>query len=117
MKKNIIFKLVLIIILIVSLFMITNNVSFTISNKNEIAEATWDNISSSDKVRMGLARERFSVKETVAENNSRYLLLDKEYEGKEVYLVTFFGDNASDIDSESLVDVDNYEIIGINFKE
>lgn len=102
---------------LITSYMITNNLSFTIPNKDEIAETTWNNISSSDKVQMSLTKEKFSVKKVVAENNSRYLLLDKSYEGKEVYLVTFFGNNASDIDSENLVDIQTYEIVGINFKE
>lgn len=90
----------------------------TIKEKN-IRKVVWEQLSKSEKYEVIGNWDDGKVEKVIIPTNSpRYWLKDKEFEGKEVYLVTFRSKNEPILGNiQKIVDKDSLEIVGSNLRD
>lgn len=114
MKK---FKKVILLILIFTFcFLIGCRSENTINKKEDVREIVWKQLSTGEKDEIIGSWKDGVVVKTIATSNS-YLLIDKSFEEKEVYFITFKSEKEPILGNvQKLVDIKSNKIVGVNLR-
>lgn len=106
-------------IIFFSLITLIGCINSTSSDKKDIREIVWDQLSKETKYDIiGDWQDGVIEKIIIPKNTTKYALANKNYEGKEVYLITFKSKSEDLLGNiELLVDINSIVIVGNGVRE
>lgn len=109
--------LILMLALSITLFGCSGAITKT-SDKKDTREGVWDQLSKEEQDEIVGGWESAKISKIVANGKATgFSILDKTYDGKEVYLIMFPSNRAPIVGNvEKLVDIKTNKIVGINFR-